>query len=108
MVLLLKSSLSAQQNIRTLKAASMTMIKIPTNNPYIEAGKKATQSWDKQTRDLKKIKDAQMVKEELGAPSVWCFNGMLTHWLENSKVEVEMKEKIKTAARGWSKELVVE
>eukprot|EP00973_Karenia_brevis_P014253 1939858-Karenia_brevis.AAC.1 len=64
------------------------MLKIPTNNLYVEAGKKATQSWDKQTKDLKKIKDAQLVKEELGAPSVWCFNGMLTRWLENSKVEV--------------------
>eukprot|EP00973_Karenia_brevis_P037769 5209693-Karenia_brevis.AAC.1 len=62
---------------------------MPTSNPYVEAGKKSdSELGQANQRSQKKIKDAQLVKEELGAPSVWCFSGMLTHWLVNSKVEV--------------------
>ena len=73
--LLAKLSLSNALRIRRAQSILLQVIRVPTENPYIQAGIKATQDWAEKAKA-----SAKPARETpLGLPHIHCFNAMLRY-----------------------------
>ena len=102
---LIKLSLNSAQQLRMLKGVMIWTCSMLADNRYIEAIKKSTKEYDNVVTNLKDKKEsADDIRENVGIPCVWAFNGAMKELVKEKKESPQNKilDNIKEAAKGWT------